>query len=304
MKFFSTLITTLALGFSAFAHSPQWSLQQTTSGWNDLYLVKAYFHNSELQRQWAWELMGNYPLKGNEAILDFGCGDGKISAEISRLVPQGSVLGVDISNEMLHFAQIKFPPYAYPNLAFKKANSLIFNDFPIENSYDRIFSFCVFHQIAQPLEVLKNLKCLLKKEGQLLLVVPAGKNSAFFSAANEMFVKYQLNAPWKNQPASNGPSMRTIEGCSTLLKESGFFIYAIKMVDTDNPFYDKEELVDYMIGTTTANWSIPVDICRPFFNDLIERMCQIDPEAIDSEGRVHFKLSRIHVVAGLTPQNI
>ena len=295
MRYILANLLSFSLCFASDA--PNWSLKDVASGWNASSLVKSYFHNSELQRQWAWELIGKQALHGNEKILDFGCGDGKISAEISRLVPQGSVTGVDISSEMVQFAKIKFPAYAYPNLEFQKSNSLILDDIPGHHAYDMICSFCVFHQVAQPLDLLKQLKDHLKPGGRLVLVIPAGKNLQFFKAANEMFSKYQLDAPWKNPPASNILTMRTIEGCSALLKESGYRIQSIDMIDTDNPFYSKDELIAWMVGNTTANWNIPLSISSDFFKGLVERMCELDPNIIDDEGRLHFKLSRLHVVA-------
>lgn len=299
MKLLSLCILSLAAysGIFASSNAPSWSLEEVTSGWNASSLVKTYFHNSELQRQWAWELMGKQGLGGNEKILDFGCGDGKISAEISRFVPQGLVTGVDISAEMLQFARIKFPAYAYPNLEFKNSGSLTFEDIPGQHSFDMICSFCVFHLVARPLDVLKNLKSHLKPSGKLVLVIPAGKNQAFFDAAEDVFDKYELKAPWKNLPVSAALTMRTLEGCSTLLKEAGYEILSLEMIDTENPFYDKAELIAWMVGVTTANWNIPIPLSPLFFHDLVERMCELDPEIIDNEGRLHFKLSRIHAVA-------
>lgn len=299
MRFAFTCLFSLSICLSVFAsnETPNWSFDEITNGWNAHSLVKSYFHNSELQRQWAWELIGKQTFHGNEKILDFGCGDGKISAEICRLVPDGSVTGVDISSEMLQFAKIKFPPYAYPNLEFQKSNSLTFADFPGQQSYDLISSFCVFHQVANPSDLLKHLRDHLKPAGKLILVIPAGKNPAFFDAANEIFSKYQLEAPWKKQSGVTALTMRTLEGCSTFLTESGYNILSLEIVDTDNPFYDKNELIAWMIGTTTANWNIPQSLSHLFFRDLVERMCELDPQIIDSEGRLHFKLSRIHAVA-------
>lgn len=299
MRFIFSCLFSFSMYISAFASNdtPNWSLNEVTSGWNAHSLVKSYFHNSELQRQWAWELIGKQPFRGNEKILDFGCGDGKISAEICRLVPLGSVTGVDISSEMLRFAEIKFPRYAYSNLEFKKSTSLTFDDIPGQQSYDIICSFCVFHQVANSLDLLKHLKDHLKPTGKLVLVIPAGKNPAFFDAANEIFSKYQLEAPWKSQSTGAAITMRTMEGCSTLLTESGYKILFLEMINTDNPFYDKNELVAWMIGTTTANWNVPQSLSHAFFSDLVERMCELDPQIIDSEGRLHFKLSRIHAVA-------
>ncbi|MBS3902814.1 MAG: class I SAM-dependent methyltransferase [Anaplasmataceae bacterium] len=291
---FSFLLATSPV---AAAYTPSWALQDETKGWNAKALVEAYFHNSEMQRQWAWELLGKEPLSGAENILDFGCGDGKVSAEIARLVPQGTVTGVDISAEMIHFAHIKFPPYAYPNLAFQQSNSLTFDDIPEESLYDLICSFCVFHLVAHPQKILKSFKEHLTPGGKLMFVVPAGKNPALFRAADEMFVKYQLEAPWKNQSVSRVSPTRTVEGWRVLLQEAGFTIKSLEMIDTDTAFYSREELVAAMMSTTTANWNIPLEVSPHFFEDLVERMCELDSEIIDEEGRVHYKLSRIHVVA-------
>ena len=56
------------------------------------------------------------------------------------------------------------------------------------------------------------------------------------------------------------------------------------MVDRDTPFYNKEELIAFMSGTITANWDVPLEISSAFFGDLVERMCELDPSAIDEEG--------------------
>lgn len=292
------IFTMIYLGLSNFvlAQSPSWELNCVNGGWNNDLLVRTYFHNSELQRQWAWELIGKQHLQGNETILDFGCGDGKITAEISRLLDTGKIIGVDISSEMVSFAKIKFPSYAYPNLEYKHSSSLAFDDFIAKPVNDYIFSFCVFHVTPRPVEILSNLKKHLKPTGKLVLVVPSGRNKTLFDAADAIFDKYQLTSPWKN--GSNSVlTMRTLDGCTAILQEVGFKVTTLEMIDTDTPFYSKEELVDWFIGTTTANWNIPLSIASVFFRDLVERMVELDSDMIDHEGRVHFKLSRIHVVA-------
>lgn len=273
-------------------HLPNWSFDDAHQGWNSEILSKIYFHNSETQRQWAWELLGKYRFKGNERVLDFGCGDGKITAEIARLASNGNVLGVDLSAEMVHLAHIKFPPYAYPNLAFKQ-NSLSTEDF-LKDEYDLICSFAVFHLLKEPVETLKNFKRHLKPSGKILMGIPADTNPSVYQAALETFAKYSLDAPWGK---NNGKTMRTVEGCSEILKEAGFTIESLEVVDTENSFYDLEELIMWMIGTGTANWNIPFSLSRSFFTDLVHRIYELEPSMIDQEGRVRFKTLRINLVA-------
>ncbi len=117
--------------------------ESVKNGWNSLEIAKIYFHHSEMQRQLAHELLSKVSFKGTEKILDFGCGDGKISSELSRRVNNGSVLGVDISLEMLQLSKIYFPNFAYSNLRFEKSNPLLFSNFSQDEKYDIISSFCV-----------------------------------------------------------------------------------------------------------------------------------------------------------------
>jgi trans-aconitate methyltransferase len=63
-----------------------------------------YADQSAAQLVWAKELLRRLKPAGTEAILDIGCGDGKITAEIAAAVPRGFVLGVDSSPEMIAHA--------------------------------------------------------------------------------------------------------------------------------------------------------------------------------------------------------
>ncbi len=58
-----------------------------------------YASNSAVQFAWARELLDKLELRGDEGLLDIGCGDGKVSAAIGARLPAGSVHGVDSSAE-------------------------------------------------------------------------------------------------------------------------------------------------------------------------------------------------------------
>ena len=63
-----------------------------------------YARNSTAQLIWAKELIAKLNLEGHEVLLDVGCGDGKITAEVSKAVPRGLVLGVDSSMAFIDYA--------------------------------------------------------------------------------------------------------------------------------------------------------------------------------------------------------
>ena len=72
--------------------------------WN----AAAYAANSAVQQSWARELIAKLKLRGDEHILDVGCGDGKVTAELAAAVPRGLVVGIDASAEMISFARKTF----------------------------------------------------------------------------------------------------------------------------------------------------------------------------------------------------
>ncbi|HSX04351.1 MAG TPA: class I SAM-dependent methyltransferase [Rhabdochlamydiaceae bacterium] len=277
------------------ANIVSFTLNDLNQGWNSETLAEIYFHHSELQQKWSWELLNQITFLGNEKILDFGCGDGRISADLAKIVKNGSVLGVDISNNMLHLAHRHFPSERFSNLTFKKSESLVFCDVQGSKEFDLICAFNVFHLISEPEKVLLNLKSRLKSSGRLLFVTPTGKNNVFFQAANEMFAKYGLSAPWNH--SKKGPIMRTLEGAAFFLKEAGYTLESLKIIDQDNLFNDLEDFIAWMIGTVTANWQIPFALSYPFFSDLASRMVELEPTMLDKDNHIHFTMPRIQGIA-------
>src|SRR5690349_9103850 len=81
-----------------------------------------YARQSSLQQAMASEVLARLDLQGTERVLDVGCGNGKITAEIAARVPRGSVVGVDPSREMIAFASNHFSPALRPNLRFVEAD--------------------------------------------------------------------------------------------------------------------------------------------------------------------------------------
>ncbi len=69
--------------------------------------------------------------------MDVGCGDGKVTAEIARAVPHGSVVGTDASAEMIGFASETFSPKQNPNLEFHVMDA---REIQFAHPFDLVFS--------------------------------------------------------------------------------------------------------------------------------------------------------------------
>lgn len=60
-----------------------------------------YDRISAPQQRWAGEQLDRVSLRGDEIVLDAGCGSGKVTAELVRRVPGGRVYGVDAAPSMV-----------------------------------------------------------------------------------------------------------------------------------------------------------------------------------------------------------
>jgi trans-aconitate 2-methyltransferase len=257
----------------------------SAKGWKTKELAKAYFHNSEIQRQCVWDLLGSFPFKEDEEILDFGCRDGKISAEISHFVKKGSVTGIDPSKPMIEFAKLYFPPTVFPNLQFIDLEKV-----PQGRLYDRVVSFYAFHIVSDPLSSLKDLYRSLKNGGKLFAVVPTEGHPNMMRAAHDTLVKYQLPIEAKKSP------IRNVEWARDLLTKAGFKITYLQLDERPCPFADAHEMIDWMVGTYSATMGIPLAFAHNFFTEVFRRWVELDTTVIDRDGRVNFRFNRLKIV--------
>ena len=54
---------------------------------NYVWNAEDYAKHSSSQYKWAKELIPKLKLMGSEALLDIGCGDGKVTATLAKCLP-------------------------------------------------------------------------------------------------------------------------------------------------------------------------------------------------------------------------
>ncbi len=148
-----------------------------------------YEKSSSAQYNWAMALISDLKLAGEERILDIGCGDGRITANLAGLVLDGSVRGIDLSPEMIGFASRKYA--GQTNLSFQvgDASSLHFIE-----QFDLAVSFACLHWIKDHLPVLKAVHQSLVPGGRFLMQCGGRGNAARLLDLTGELIK---SSPWK-----------------------------------------------------------------------------------------------------------
>jgi len=143
----------------------------------DAWSGKYYKGHSNPQFKSALKIIDSIQFNGNESILDVGCGDGKISAELANQVPKGSVIGTDVSTSMIKQAQ---QDYSYiENLSFQCVDA---TEISFKDQFDYVLSFATFHWIQDQQKALNNIYEALKSGGKTIIKCGCNTQSALSDA--------------------------------------------------------------------------------------------------------------------------
>lgn len=254
---------------------------------------KLYSSNSSAQKNWGLGLLAKIRLKGNEKVLDVGCGDGKLSAEIAKNLPTGSVLGIDLSEEMVTFAMNHYPQEKYPNLTFMQTDA---SGLTFDSKFDIVFSNAAFHWIKDQEPVLR---CLWKslKPGGILLAQLGGRGNAgeifkivYLMLENEKWSPYFRDFVFPF--GFYGP-----EKYGEWLKDAGFSVKRLELSPKDMALEGKRGLSAWMIASIMHPYTqrIPQSMREDFTNELVNLYVEANPP--DDKGHVHVLMIRLEIEA-------
>ncbi len=260
----------------------------TKTVWN----AAAYAANSTVQHAWARELIAKLHLRGDEHILDVGCGDGKVTAEIAHAVPRGSVTGVDASVEMIAFAKKKFPPAKISNLKFQTGDA---REISFKKKFDLVFSNSALHWVDDHEQFLRGAASVLKPGGRLV-VSCGGKGNAhdvFLVLRPEMRLK-RWRKFFRRMPL---PYFFHAPGdYEKWLPKFGFRINALKLTPKDIT-YDGAKGFATWLNTTWIPYvqRVPENLRAEFIAAVTQRYLARHPP--DAGGNVQVRMVRLEIDA-------
>ena len=135
-----------------------------------------YDRISTPQQQWADAVIDRLHLRGDETVLDAGCGSGRVTRLLLDRLPRGHVIAVDGSAAMIAEASASLDP-ARTTLVRSDLTEL-----ELDEPVDAIFSNAVFHWILDHQRLFGALSAVLLPGGRLEAQCGGAGNVARFYA--------------------------------------------------------------------------------------------------------------------------
>ena len=165
-------------------------------------------------------------LKEETKILDIGCGCGATTLEIAKIVNQGEVIGVDISEPMLERATQTASDMALTNISYQVKDVQV-DEMP-NKYFDIAFSRFGVMFFEDPFEAFNNINHSLKDDGQLSFVCWQHASLNPWQSLSIQVIKEFLDLP-APPPKSPGPfAFEDKSYIEEILNASGFRDIEIK----------------------------------------------------------------------------
>ncbi|MEA2597619.1 MAG: trans-aconitate 2-methyltransferase [Thermomicrobiales bacterium] len=248
--------------------------------WN----AAVYHRVAQPHVSWGAKVLARLHLRGDETVLDAGCGTGRLTAELLELLPQGRVIAFDRSQNMLDKAREELEPRFGDRVRYVQGDLQTIGTATIGESVDVVFSTATFHWLSDHPHLFAGLFALLRHGGRLEAQCGGGPNiAAVRTRAGELMASppyAPFFAGWSG-PWHFADDVTTADR----LRDAGFVDVATTLEEAPTLLPDAatyhDFLRDVVFGSHLAR--IPDDDLRHTFVDTLTRQAAGDdpPFALD-----------------------
>jgi trans-aconitate 2-methyltransferase len=139
--------------------------------------AETYHRVSSPHVQWAGALLDRLDLRGDETVLDAGCGSGRVTLMLAERLPEGRVVAVDQAPSMVEHAR---EALAGVTASVLQAD---LTELTLDEQVDAVFSSAVFHWIPDHDRLFARLHAALRPGGRLVAQCGGEGNVERFHAA-------------------------------------------------------------------------------------------------------------------------
>ena len=137
--------------------------------WN----ATAYHKVSAPQTSWGHKVLSRLTVRGDERVIDAGCGSGKLTGALLERLPRGSMIAIDRSWNMLLTARANLRPAFGSRVAFVQ---VALPDLAFADVADLVFSTATFHWVKDHPALFAGIFRALRSGGRLHAQCGGGPN--------------------------------------------------------------------------------------------------------------------------------
>lgn len=134
-----------------------------------------YHRVSAPQTEWGRRVLDRLELRGDERAIDTGCGTGRLTGHLLRKIPQGRVVAIDRSWNMLLTARANLRPEFGARIAFAR---VALPHMPFREWADLVFSTATFHWVRDHATLFAEIFMALRPGGRIFAQCGGGPNLA------------------------------------------------------------------------------------------------------------------------------
>jgi trans-aconitate 2-methyltransferase len=233
-----------------------------TADWD----AATYHRVAANQEEWGLEVLDRLDLRGDEAVLDAGCGSGRVTRLLLERLPDGRVIGVDASPSMIEEATANLAEFG-ERVELRVGDLTELN---LDGEVDAIFSNATFHWIRDHDLLFRSLFGALRPGGRMEAQCGGEGNVAEWERAVESvagdarFATYfsDMGRPW---------NFASVGDTETRLARAGF---EVKRVWLENRTYDPPEPREYVrsVGLSRHLARLPEELHDEFIDAVLSSM--------------------------------
>ena len=137
--------------------------------------AESYHRVSGPQAAWGRRVLSRLTVRGDEHVIDAGCGTGRLTGELMRMIPQGRLVAIDRSWNMLLTARANLRPAFGARISFARVELPMM---PFQASADLVFSTATFHWVRDHATLFGQILQSLRPGGRLFAQCGGGPNLA------------------------------------------------------------------------------------------------------------------------------
>jgi trans-aconitate 2-methyltransferase len=214
----------------------------TDEGKRTYWDAETYDRIGTPMRLWAQQVIEDLELKGDETVLDAGCGSGSVTLDLLSKLPRGKIYAIDSSLQMIQKLKKTLEEKKIDNVIAMQAD---LTKLQLSEKVDVVFSNAVFHWIQDDDGLFGSLARATNSGGRLRAQCGGGANiRKLMAATREVEARRPYNEYLSGRVEPR--KYRSNEQAKAALERNGWKDVRAETFPSDVTFDDEDHAVLYL----------------------------------------------------------